>query len=91
MAGQQTCLYFLCFLLLVVSIFLTFVWQLFGFVERYGGPASAVKINKENQKVTGLQNFLLTLQQGSDKEGEFGHPLLVHLWAVRMWNLHLSA
>uniref|UniRef100_A0A8C3Y1H4 DEAD/H-box helicase 11 n=1 Tax=Catharus ustulatus TaxID=91951 RepID=A0A8C3Y1H4_CATUS len=43
--------------------------KLFGFVERYGGPASAVKINKENQKVAGLQNFLLTLQQGSDKEG----------------------
>ncbi|KAI1238803.1 putative ATP-dependent RNA helicase DDX11-like protein 8, partial [Lamprotornis superbus] len=43
--------------------------KLFGFVERYGGPASAVKINKENQKLAGLQNFLLTLQQGSDKEG----------------------
>ncbi|XP_066040310.1 ATP-dependent DNA helicase DDX11 isoform X3 [Chamaea fasciata] len=42
--------------------------KLFGFVERYGGPASAVKINKENQKLAGLQNFLLTLQQGSDKE-----------------------
>ncbi|NXD90723.1 DDX11 helicase, partial [Chaetorhynchus papuensis] len=44
--------------------------KLFGFVERYGGPASAVKTNKENQKVAGLQNFLLTLQQGSDKEGD---------------------
>ncbi|NXM79598.1 DDX11 helicase, partial [Oenanthe oenanthe] len=44
--------------------------KLFGFVERYGGPASAVKINKENQKLAGLQNFLLTLQQGSDKEGD---------------------
>ncbi|KAM7022569.1 ATP-dependent DNA helicase DDX11 isoform 3-T3 [Passerculus sandwichensis] len=43
--------------------------KLFGFVERYGGPASAVKTNKENQKVAGLQDFLLTLQQGSDKEG----------------------
>uniref|UniRef100_U3JMF8 Helicase ATP-binding domain-containing protein n=1 Tax=Ficedula albicollis TaxID=59894 RepID=U3JMF8_FICAL len=43
--------------------------KLFGFVERYGGPASAVKINKENQNLAGLQNFLLTLQQGSDKEG----------------------
>ncbi|RMC02662.1 hypothetical protein DUI87_19850 [Hirundo rustica rustica] len=42
--------------------------KLFGFVERYGGPASAVKTNKENQKLAGLQNFLLTLQQGSDKE-----------------------
>ncbi|XP_039239091.1 ATP-dependent DNA helicase DDX11 isoform X4 [Pipra filicauda] len=41
--------------------------KLFGFVERYGGPATAVK-NKENQKMAGLQNFLLTLQQGSDKE-----------------------
>ncbi|NXU03263.1 DDX11 helicase, partial [Buphagus erythrorhynchus] len=44
--------------------------KLFGFVERYRGPASAVKINKENQKLAGLQNFLLTLQQGSDKEGD---------------------
>ncbi|XP_051639955.1 ATP-dependent DNA helicase DDX11 isoform X4 [Manacus candei] len=43
--------------------------KLFGFVERYGGPATAVKNNKENQKMAGLQNFLLTLQQGSDKEG----------------------
>ncbi|NXQ59139.1 DDX11 helicase, partial [Anthoscopus minutus] len=43
--------------------------KLFGFVERYGSPASAVKTNKENQKLAGLQNFLLTLQQGSDKEG----------------------
>ncbi|XP_075284068.1 ATP-dependent DNA helicase DDX11 isoform X1 [Opisthocomus hoazin] len=42
--------------------------KLFGFVERYGGPATAVKTNKENQKLAGLQNFLLTLQQGSDKE-----------------------
>ncbi|NWX56819.1 DDX11 helicase, partial [Promerops cafer] len=44
--------------------------KLFGFMERYGGPASAVKTNKENQKLAGLQNFLLTLQQGSDKEGD---------------------
>ncbi|NXV66885.1 DDX11 helicase, partial [Molothrus ater] len=44
--------------------------KLFGFVERYGGSASAVKTNKENQKVAGLQDFLLTLQQGSDKEGD---------------------
>ncbi|NWZ64301.1 DDX11 helicase, partial [Acrocephalus arundinaceus] len=43
--------------------------KLFGFVERYGGPDSAVKTNKENQKLAGLQNFLLTLQ-GSDKEGD---------------------
>ncbi|XP_075561779.1 ATP-dependent DNA helicase DDX11 isoform X7 [Pelecanus crispus] len=42
--------------------------KLFGFVERYGSPATAVKTNKENQKLAGLQNFLLTLQQGSDKE-----------------------
>uniref|UniRef100_A0A7M4FKQ7 DEAD/H-box helicase 11 n=1 Tax=Crocodylus porosus TaxID=8502 RepID=A0A7M4FKQ7_CROPO len=41
--------------------------QLFGFVERYGAP-TAVKTNKENQKTTGLQNFLLTLQQGPEKE-----------------------
>ncbi|NXT05528.1 DDX11 helicase, partial [Prunella fulvescens] len=44
--------------------------KLFGFVERYGGPDSAVKTNKENQKLAGLQDFLLTLQQGSDKEGD---------------------
>ncbi|NWU83404.1 DDX11 helicase, partial [Onychorhynchus coronatus] len=44
--------------------------KLFGFVERYGGSATAVKNNKENQKLAGLQNFLLTLQQGSDKEGD---------------------
>ncbi|NWZ05558.1 DDX11 helicase, partial [Agelaius phoeniceus] len=44
--------------------------KLFGFVERYGGSASALKTNKENQKVAGLQDFLLTLQQGSDKEGD---------------------
>ncbi|NXO65861.1 DDX11 helicase, partial [Phainopepla nitens] len=44
--------------------------KLFGFVERYGGPASAVKTSKENQKLSGLQNFLLTLQQGCDKEGD---------------------
>ncbi|NXC93061.1 DDX11 helicase, partial [Certhia familiaris] len=48
--------------------------KLFGFVERYGGPASAVKTNKENQKLAGLQNFLLTLQQGSDKEGSPQNP-----------------
>ncbi|XP_038011543.1 ATP-dependent DNA helicase DDX11 isoform X1 [Motacilla alba alba] len=42
--------------------------KLFGFVERYGSPASAVKTNKENQKLAGLQDFLLTLQQGSDKD-----------------------
>ncbi|XP_074395052.1 ATP-dependent DNA helicase DDX11 isoform X3 [Zonotrichia albicollis] len=48
--------------------------KLFGFVERYGGPASAVKTNKENQKVAGLQDFLLTLQQGSDKEAGTQSP-----------------
>ncbi|XP_037246608.1 ATP-dependent DNA helicase DDX11 isoform X1 [Falco rusticolus] len=42
--------------------------KLFGFVERYGGTATAVKTNKENQKLAGLQNFLLTLQQGPNKE-----------------------
>ncbi|NXN13715.1 DDX11 helicase, partial [Indicator maculatus] len=46
--------------------------KLFGFVERYRGPATAVKTNKENQKLAGLQSFLLTFQQGSDKEGD--HP-----------------
>ncbi|XP_065598680.1 ATP-dependent DNA helicase DDX11 isoform X1 [Cyrtonyx montezumae] len=48
--------------------------KLFGFVERYGNPASAVKTNKENQKLAGLQNFLLTLQQGSYKEGPLQSP-----------------
>uniref|UniRef100_A0A672VDF0 ATP-dependent DNA helicase DDX11 n=1 Tax=Strigops habroptila TaxID=2489341 RepID=A0A672VDF0_STRHB len=42
--------------------------RLFGFVERYGSPASAVKSNKENQKLSGLQNFLLTLQQGAEND-----------------------
>ncbi|XP_025926106.1 ATP-dependent DNA helicase DDX11 isoform X3 [Apteryx rowi] len=42
--------------------------KLFGFVERYGAP-TVVKTNKENRKLAGLQNFLLSLQQGSDKEG----------------------
>ncbi|XP_038029387.2 ATP-dependent DNA helicase DDX11 isoform X1 [Anas platyrhynchos] len=42
--------------------------KLFGFVERYGNPATTVRTNKENQRVAGLQNFLLTLQQGSEKE-----------------------
>uniref|UniRef100_A0A8D2N797 DEAD/H-box helicase 11 n=1 Tax=Zonotrichia albicollis TaxID=44394 RepID=A0A8D2N797_ZONAL len=50
------------------------LFKLFGFVERYGGPASAVKTNKENQKVAGLQDFLLTLQQGSDKEAGTQSP-----------------
>ncbi|NWJ07277.1 DDX11 helicase, partial [Crypturellus undulatus] len=43
--------------------------KLFGFVERYGAP-TIVKTNKEKEKLAGLQNFLLSLQQGSDKEGE---------------------
>uniref|UniRef100_A0A8C2UB03 DEAD/H-box helicase 11 n=1 Tax=Coturnix japonica TaxID=93934 RepID=A0A8C2UB03_COTJA len=46
------------------------IGTLFGFVERYGNPAPAVKTNKENQKLAGLQNFLMTLQQGSYKEGD---------------------
>ncbi|PKU39204.1 hypothetical protein llap_10488 [Limosa lapponica baueri] len=53
--------------------------KLFGFVERYGGPATAVKTNKENQKLAGLQNFLLTLQQGSDKDGTVGQSSLKFL------------
>uniref|UniRef100_A0A8C3LB91 DEAD/H-box helicase 11 n=1 Tax=Chrysolophus pictus TaxID=9089 RepID=A0A8C3LB91_CHRPC len=48
--------------------------SLFGFVERYGNPAPAVKTNKENQKLAGLQNFLMTLQQGSYKEGPLQSP-----------------
>ncbi|XP_072198518.1 ATP-dependent DNA helicase DDX11 isoform X4 [Excalfactoria chinensis] len=48
--------------------------KLFGFVERYGNPAPAVKTNKENQKLAGLQNFLMTLQQGSYKEGPLQSP-----------------
>ncbi|XP_010010675.1 PREDICTED: probable ATP-dependent RNA helicase DDX11, partial [Nestor notabilis] len=50
--------------------------KLFGFVERYGSSASAVKSNKENQKLSGLQNFLLTLQQGADKEGTPQSPVV---------------
>ncbi|XP_051473144.1 ATP-dependent DNA helicase DDX11 isoform X2 [Apus apus] len=50
------------------------LFKLFGFVERYGGPATAVKTNKENQKLAGLQSFLLTLQQGSDKKEPAGPP-----------------
>ncbi|XP_073177217.1 ATP-dependent DNA helicase DDX11 isoform X5 [Lepidochelys kempii] len=41
--------------------------KLFGFVERYGAT-SVVKTNKEKQKMAGLQNFLLALHQGPDKE-----------------------
>lgn len=48
--------------------------KLFGFVERYGNPAPVVKTNKENQKLAGLQNFLMTLQQGSYKEGPLQSP-----------------
>ncbi|NXT85217.1 DDX11 helicase, partial [Zapornia atra] len=48
--------------------------KLFGFMARYRDPATAVKTNKENQKLAGLQNFLLTLQQGSDKEGSLQSP-----------------
>lgn len=77
--GQKTCFYLICFPLLVILVFLAFAWQLFGFVERYGNPAPVVKTNKENQKLAGLQNFLMTLQQGSYKEGEYRHPPLVHL------------
>uniref|UniRef100_A0A8C2UA84 ATP-dependent DNA helicase DDX11 n=1 Tax=Coturnix japonica TaxID=93934 RepID=A0A8C2UA84_COTJA len=50
------------------------IGTLFGFVERYGNPAPAVKTNKENQKLAGLQNFLMTLQQGSYKEGPLQSP-----------------
>ncbi|XP_071624934.1 ATP-dependent DNA helicase DDX11 isoform X2 [Heliangelus exortis] len=59
--------------------------KLFGFVERYGGPATAVKTNKENQKLVGLQNFLLTLQHGSDKGGPAQGP------PVEAENDHLRA
>lgn len=67
----------------MVLVFLAFASQLFGFVERYGNPATTVRMNKENQRVAGLQNFLLTLQQGSEKEGEFRHPPLVRSWTKR--------
>uniref|UniRef100_A0A8C3XSW9 ATP-dependent DNA helicase DDX11 n=1 Tax=Chelydra serpentina TaxID=8475 RepID=A0A8C3XSW9_CHESE len=52
------------------------VWglsSLFGFVER-DGATSVVKTNKEKQKMAGLQNFLLTLHQGSDKEADIQCP-----------------
>ncbi|NXP44839.1 DDX11 helicase, partial [Heliornis fulica] len=48
--------------------------KLFGFVERYRCPGTAVKTNRETQKLAGLQNFLLTLQQGSDKGGPLQNP-----------------
>ncbi|NXA38787.1 DDX11 helicase, partial [Eudromia elegans] len=41
--------------------------KLFGFVERYGA-STVVKTNKE--RLAGLQDFLLSLQQGSDKVGD---------------------
>uniref|UniRef100_A0A8D0FBY3 ATP-dependent DNA helicase DDX11 n=1 Tax=Strix occidentalis caurina TaxID=311401 RepID=A0A8D0FBY3_STROC len=44
--------------------------SLFGFVERYGGPATAVKTNKENQKLAGFQNFLLTLNPPLEAEND---------------------
>uniref|UniRef100_A0A8C0JC54 ATP-dependent DNA helicase DDX11 n=1 Tax=Chelonoidis abingdonii TaxID=106734 RepID=A0A8C0JC54_CHEAB len=59
---------FKCVCILCKSCFL-FMWQLFGFVERYGAT-NVVKTNKEKQKMAGLQNFLLTLHRGPDK-GEF--------------------
>uniref|UniRef100_A0A8C8VL55 DEAD/H-box helicase 11 n=1 Tax=Pelusios castaneus TaxID=367368 RepID=A0A8C8VL55_9SAUR len=46
---------------------------LFGFVERYGAT-TAVKTNKENQKMTGLQNFLCTLHQEPGKEATIQCP-----------------
>ncbi|XP_067392341.1 ATP-dependent DNA helicase DDX11 isoform X2 [Emydura macquarii macquarii] len=46
--------------------------KIFGFVERYGAT-SVVKTNKENQKMTGLQNFLHTLQE-PDKEAAVQCP-----------------
>uniref|UniRef100_A0A674IFC7 ATP-dependent DNA helicase DDX11 n=1 Tax=Terrapene triunguis TaxID=2587831 RepID=A0A674IFC7_9SAUR len=50
---------------------------LFGFVERYGAT-SVVKTNKEKQNMAGLQNFLLTLHQGPDKEAAIQcHPVEV--------------
>ncbi|XP_029768682.1 ATP-dependent DNA helicase DDX11 isoform X1 [Terrapene carolina triunguis] len=51
--------------------------KLFGFVERYGAT-SVVKTNKEKQNMAGLQNFLLTLHQGPDKEAAIQcHPVEV--------------
>uniref|UniRef100_K7GI76 ATP-dependent DNA helicase DDX11 n=1 Tax=Pelodiscus sinensis TaxID=13735 RepID=K7GI76_PELSI len=47
--------------------------KLFGFVER-DGATTVVKTNKENQKMAGLQNFLLTLHQGPDKEAAVQCP-----------------
>uniref|UniRef100_A0A8C3SZM6 ATP-dependent DNA helicase DDX11 n=1 Tax=Chelydra serpentina TaxID=8475 RepID=A0A8C3SZM6_CHESE len=60
------------------------VWglsSLFGFVER-DGATSVVKTNKEKQKMAGLQNFLLTLHQGSDKEGEFRYRMASPLMQI---------
>lgn len=43
-------------------------WQLFGFIERYGA-SGALKTRKEDQKISGLQNFLQTLNKRQEKEG----------------------
>ncbi|XP_061494663.1 ATP-dependent DNA helicase DDX11 isoform X2 [Rhineura floridana] len=42
--------------------------KLFGFVERYG-VSGALKTRKEDQKMSGLQNFLQTLNKRQEKEG----------------------
>ncbi|CAI5786309.1 ATP-dependent DNA helicase DDX11 [Podarcis lilfordi] len=42
--------------------------KLFGFIERYGA-SGALKTRKEDQKISGLQNFLQTLNKRQEKEG----------------------
>ncbi|KAG8138331.1 hypothetical protein E2320_004236 [Naja naja] len=44
--------------------------KLLGFVERYG----VLKTRKDDQKLSGLQNFLQTLNKRPEKEGEDDHP-----------------
>ncbi|XP_074862527.1 ATP-dependent DNA helicase DDX11 isoform X2 [Carettochelys insculpta] len=47
--------------------------KLFGFAERYGAT-TVVKTNRENQKMAGLQNFLLALHPGPHKESAVQCP-----------------
>ncbi|XP_053111257.1 ATP-dependent DNA helicase DDX11 isoform X2 [Hemicordylus capensis] len=47
--------------------------KLFGFMERYGA-SGALKTRKEDQKMTGLQTFLQTLNKRKGKEGTLPNP-----------------
>lgn len=51
------------------------LWQLFGFVERYGASGT-LKTRPEDQKTAGLQNFLQTLNERQRKGGELDYRLV---------------